>query len=58
VGGALTLEFLAGFQAGTGASLIRVTLVIASALCGGLIYHLLRAHVRSLLGRRDIRLAV
>jgi VanZ family protein len=51
VGGALTLEFLAGFQAGTGASLVRATLVIASALCGGLIYHLLRAHVRSLLGR-------
>jgi hypothetical protein len=48
---AVTLEFLVGFQSGPGASLIRVVMVIISALFGGAIYHLLRAHVRFLLGR-------
>jgi VanZ family protein len=48
---AFLLEFIAGFQAGTGASLIRAVLAIASALLGGMIYHLLRDHIRFLLGR-------
>lgn len=48
---ALALEFLAGFQSGPGASLIRAVLVVVSALFGGTIYHLLRAHIRFLLRR-------
>ena len=48
---ALVLEVLAGFQAGMGASLMRLILVIFSALYGGLIYHFLREHIRFLLGR-------
>jgi len=48
---ALTLEILVGFQSGAGASLVRFVMVIASALFGGLIYHLLRAHIRLLLSR-------
>ena len=47
----LLLEFLAGFQIGRGASLFRAVMGIASALFGGIIYHLLRAHIRFLLGR-------
>lgn len=46
---ALVLEFFVGFQVGPGASLIRVAMAILSALFGGVIYHLLRAHVRFLL---------
>jgi VanZ family protein len=46
---ALVLEFLAGFQIGPGASLIRAAMAIISALFGGMIYHLLRAHIRFLL---------
>jgi hypothetical protein len=48
-GASLTLEFIAGFQVGPGASLIRAAMVILSALFGGLIYHLLREHIRYLL---------
>ena len=51
LGIALALEFLVGFQSGPGASLIRAIMVVASALFGGTIYHLLRAHIRFLLGR-------
>lgn len=49
-GSAVFLEFLIGFQDGSGASLIRGVLAILNALLGGTIYHLLRAHVRFLLG--------
>jgi VanZ family protein len=48
---ALTLDGLVGFQSGHGASLIRVVLVLAGALFGGVIYHRQRDYVRSLLGR-------
>ncbi len=48
-GCALALEFLVGFQTGSGASLIRAILAAVSALFGGAIYHLLRDHVRFLL---------
>jgi uncharacterized membrane protein YeaQ/YmgE (transglycosylase-associated protein family) len=51
LGIALALEFLVGFQSGPGASLIRVGMVVVSALFGGTIYHLARAHIRFLLGR-------
>ncbi|HSG42559.1 MAG TPA: VanZ family protein [Anaerolineales bacterium] len=47
-GSALTLEFLVGFQAGMGASLVRFILVTLVALYGGVIYHFLRDHVRFL----------
>ena len=47
-GSALTLEFLVGFQAGMGASLVRFILVTMVALYGGVIYHFLRDHVRFL----------
>jgi hypothetical protein len=50
-GVALLLEFLSGFQSGRGASIIRFMLTIVSALFGGIIYHLSRAHIRFLLGR-------
>ena len=50
-GTALAIEFLVGFQSEPGASLIRVIMVLISALFGGMIYHLLRAHIRFLLGR-------
>jgi VanZ family protein len=46
---ALGLEFFVGFQIGSGASLIRIVMGIISALFGGTIYHLLRAHIRFLL---------
>ena len=48
---AIFLEFMAGFQAASGASLIRAILATVSALIGGMIYHLLRDHIRYLLGR-------
>jgi VanZ family protein len=51
VSSALVLEFLSGFQAGGGASLVRLLLSIAGALFGAMIYHMSRAHVRFLLGR-------
>jgi len=49
-GCAFALEFLVGFQAGSGASLIRAILAIVSAFFGGAIYHLLRDHIHFLLG--------
>lgn len=49
--GAVALEGLAGFQAGPGASLLRVAVVAGGAVFGGSLYHLQRAQVRSLLGR-------
>jgi hypothetical protein len=52
-GSAFVLEILAGFQTGSGASLIRILLVIISAVFGGMIYHSLRDHVRFLLGRSN-----
>lgn len=48
---ALTLDGLVGFQEGPGASLVRVVLVVAGALFGGVIYHHQRDFVRFLLGR-------
>ena len=48
---ALILEFLVGFQMGSGASLLRGMLATLGALFGGVIYHLQRDHVRYLLGR-------
>jgi len=45
----LILELLAGFQVGPGASVIRAMMAIVSALFGGVIYHLLRGHIRILL---------
>jgi uncharacterized membrane protein YeaQ/YmgE (transglycosylase-associated protein family) len=53
-GSALVLEFLSGFQAGMGASLMRLVLGIASALIGGVIYHVLRDHIRFLLRRAEV----
>lgn len=48
---ALILEILVGFQAGPGASFLRLTIATAGALFGGILYHLQRDHVRFLLGR-------
>ena len=50
-GFALVLELLSGFQAGSGASLVRMLLSITGGLFGGTIYHMSRAHIRFLLGR-------
>lgn len=52
-GSALVLEILAGFQAGMGTSLMRFLLGTGSALVGGTIYHVLRDHVRYLLGHNS-----
>jgi glycopeptide antibiotics resistance protein len=49
IGFALALEFFVGFQIGPGTSLIRMAVAVISALFGGSIYHLLRAHIRFLL---------
>jgi VanZ family protein len=49
LGSALALEILVGFQVGRGASLTRLVMVVISALFGGVIYHLLRSHIRFLL---------
>lgn len=46
----LTLELIIGFQIGSGASLFRPIIAIACAIFGGSIYHLVRAHIRFLLG--------
>jgi VanZ family protein len=51
IGLALVLEFLSGFQAGRGASFIRLVLSLTGALFGGTIYHMSRAHIRFLRGR-------
>jgi len=48
---ALILEILVGFQAGPGASFLRLFIAICGALFGGALYHLQRDHVRFLLGR-------
>jgi len=48
---AVTLEILAGFQAGPGASFLRLMIATAGALFGGVLYHFQRDHVRFLLGR-------
>ena len=48
---ALILEILVGFQAGTGASFLRLMIAICGALFGGILYHFQRDHVRFLLGR-------
>jgi len=45
-GATLVLEFIAGFQVGLGASLIRAVMATISSLFGGAIYHLLREHIR------------
>ena len=47
----ISLELLSGFQVGPGASVVRAALAMLSASFGGVIYHLLRAPVRFLLGR-------
>lgn len=47
---ALILEILLGFQAGSGASLLRLVIATGGALFGGVLYHLQRDHVRFLLG--------
>ncbi len=49
-GSALLLELLVGFQTGLGASFVRGVIAVLSSLLGGTIYHLLRAHIRFLLG--------
>lgn len=51
LGCAIILETLVGFQTGNGASVVRLALVVAGAVFGGVIYHLQRAHVRFLLKR-------
>jgi VanZ family protein len=51
---ALILEMLAGFQMGSGASLLRGMIAICGSLFGGALYHLQRDHVRFLLGRSTI----
>ena len=48
---ALILEVLVGFQAGPGASFLRLMIATCGALFGGILYHLQRDHVRFLLGR-------
>lgn len=48
---ALILEIPSGFQSERGASAVRLILAVTSALFGGMIYHLSRAHIRFLLGR-------
>ena len=48
---ALALEVLVGFQAGPGASFLRLLIATCGALFGGILYHLQRDHVRFLLGR-------
>ncbi|HET9591070.1 MAG TPA: hypothetical protein VFO91_19955, partial [Anaerolineales bacterium] len=48
---ALTLEIPIGFQAGPGASFLRLVIATSGALFGGVLYHLQRDHVRFLLGR-------
>ena len=55
IGSALILEFLVGFQAGPGASLLRPLIAICGAFSGGAIYHLQRDYVRSLLGRAIVQ---
>lgn len=50
-GAAVFLEMVSGFQTERGASVIRLLLSVTSALFGGMIYHLTRAHIRFLLGR-------
>jgi VanZ family protein len=51
---ALALEVLVGFQAGPGASFLRLLIAICGALFGGILYHLQRDHVRFLLGRPTV----
>jgi hypothetical protein len=51
-GAALALEIISGFQVGRGASFIRFILVLLGAGFGGMIYHLSRAHIQTLLGRQ------
>jgi len=51
---ALTLEILVGFQAGPGASFLRLMIATGGALFGGILYHLQRDHVRFLLGRSAV----
>jgi hypothetical protein len=48
---AIVLEILVGFQAGPGASFLRLMIATGGALFGGTLYHLQRDHVRFLLGR-------
>lgn len=48
---ALTLEIPVGFQAGPGASFLRLMIATGGAVFGGILYHLQRDHVRFLLGR-------
>ncbi|MEI8165061.1 MAG: VanZ family protein [Chloroflexales bacterium] len=55
LGSALALELLIGFQAGHGASLTRLILVVGGALFGGSIYHLQRDHVRFLVKTPAVR---
>ena len=51
---ALALEVLVGFQAGPGASFLRLLIATCGALFGGILYHLQRDHVRFLLGRPTV----
>jgi hypothetical protein len=51
IAASFTLEFLAGFQIGNGASLLRSATVIAGALFGSVLYHLSWAHIQYLLRR-------
>jgi len=51
---ALALEVLIGFQAGPGASFLRLMIATCGGLFGGILYHLQRDHVRFLLGRSTV----
>ena len=51
-GAAAVTELLEGFRPDGGASALRLVLLIIAALYGAWLYHLQRAHVRRLLGRR------
>ena len=51
---ALILEILVGFQAGPGASFLRLMIATGGALFGGVLYHFQRDHVRFLLGRSTV----
>lgn len=50
-GAAVACELLEGFRPDGGASFVRLTLLVVAAVYGAWLYHLMRAHVKRLLGR-------
>jgi hypothetical protein len=48
VGAAISLEVAQGFTSGPGASLLRAVLAASGTVYGAAVYHLARAHVRTL----------